>query len=81
MWYKSCYRVKHRGSAAWVLCLKFKAEIKTPSDRQNAKEQLQKLMEEYINLLNGNDTLGSNGSYTVNNKKTQSSVGIPNDFK
>ena len=64
-----------------IVVYTFKAEIKTPSDRQNAKEQLQKLMEEYINLLNGNDTLGSNGSYTVNNKKTQSSVGIPNDFK
>jgi len=64
-----------------IVVYTFKPEIKTPSDRQNAKEQLQKLMEEYVALLEKNETLGSNGSYTVNNKKTSSSIGIPNDFK
>jgi len=64
-----------------IFVFTFKAEIKTPSERQNAKDQLKNIIEEYTNLLRKNETLGEEGKYVVSNKTTQSSVSIPNDFK
>ena len=59
----------------------FKPTIKTPSDRQNARDQLKQIVEEYTNLLKSNPTLGESGKYVVNKKTTNSTVSIPNDFK
>ncbi len=51
----------------------FKPEIKM-QDRANSLASLNELILKYKNILNSNVTLGINGSYTVNGKKTVSEI-------
>jgi len=60
----------------------FKPEIKTLSERENAKLELDKIIKTAVKKLNDNKTLGSNGKYTVNNKTKESAININvSDFK
>jgi len=54
----------------------FKPEIKTPTERSNAKTELEKIINEGVNKLNSNETLGLKGSYKINNKTTSSSIAV-----
>jgi hypothetical protein len=47
--------------------------------RVDAKSELDGIVKKYNDLLNGNDTVGTNGSYKINNKTTK--ITIPNGIK
>jgi hypothetical protein len=54
----------------------FKTEINTPDKKQNAISELKSLISKYNDILSKNNTVGSNGKYTVNNKEKK--LSIPN---
>jgi len=58
----------------------FKPEIKTPKEREDAISKLKGLIVDYNKLLNDNDTLGINGSYTIDKKVTKSPVPVEIDY-
>jgi hypothetical protein len=47
--------------------------------RADAKAELDSLLKKYNELLNTNETVGSNGKYSINNKTTK--ISIPNSIK
>ena len=57
----------------------FKAEVKTPSERNNAIIKLEAIIKEKRKILTENKTLGLSGKYTIDGKTTDSS--IPFDIK
>ena len=54
----------------------FKKELKDPSQRSEARSKLEGIIKEAVKKLNDNPTLGANGSYTIDNKKTSSSIAV-----
>lgn len=54
----------------------FKKELKEPSQRNDARSKLDGIIKEAVKKLNENKTLGAEGSYTIDGKKTSSSIAV-----
>ena len=55
---------------------RYKKEYNDPQARRDAEAKLNGFIQKYNELLENNTTVGKNGEYTINNKKTKSNIPV-----